>query len=141
MKWIDIPPAWLFACMILAYWLPGGVPKLSLVGGAIVLVGLALMVLAIIEMRRHRTTPIPHMQPDALVSSGIFAFSRNPIYLGDLIVLFGVSLRWGSVIGILLIPVLFWILQKRFIEAEEARLRAHFGSKFDSYCSKTRRWL
>jgi len=105
------------------------------------LIGLALMVLAILEMRRKKTTPIPHMEADALVSSGIFAFSRNPIYLGDLIVLFGLSLRWGSLIGLLLIPALYYVLQKRFIEAEEGRLRAKFGTEFDDYCTQTRRWL
>lgn len=141
MKWIDIPPVWLLGCLVIAYWLPFGLPQLGFIGGVIVLFGLALMIMAILEMRRFKTTPIPHMEADALVSSGVFAISRNPIYLGDLIVLFGLSLRWGSLIGILLIPVLFFILEKRFIEAEEARLRAKFGPDFENFCIQTRRWL
>lgn len=141
MKWIDIPPVWLLGCLIVAYRLPFGLPAMPVVGAVIVAVGLILIVLAIYEMRKHKTTPIPHMEADALVSTGIFAYSRNPIYLGDLIVLLGLSLRWGSLIGILLIPALYWILKTNFIVPEEDRLKARFGSKFVDYCVNTRRWL
>lgn len=141
MKWLDIPPVWLVASLIITYWLPIGLPAMPMIGGLIVLIGLALMILAVWEMKRHRTTPIPHMEADALVLSGVFAYSRNPIYLGDVLVLFGLSLRWGALIGLLLIPVLIWILQTRFIKPEENRLRAKFGDAFEYYCTQTRRWV
>ena len=141
MKWLDIPPVWLVVSLIIAYWLPYGLPKSSLLGGATVFVGIGLMILAVWEMRRHRTTPIPHMEADALVSSGIFAYSRNPIYLGDVLVLFGLSLRWGGFLALLLIPILMWVLQSRFIKPEEDRLRAKFGDAFEYYCTQTRRWV
>ena len=141
MKWIDLPPVWLLACLAVAYALPFGLVKLPLIGSAFVIAGVVLMVLALAEMRRYRTTPIPHMEADALVTSGIFAFSRNPIYLGDLLVLLGLSFRSGSLIGIALVPILFWVLKTRFILPEEARLEARFGEKFAYYCTQTRRWL
>jgi len=141
MKWIDIPPVWLIACMVAAYCLPFGIPAFPALGAYIIALGIIPMILAVWEMHRHRTTPIPHMEADALVTTGIFAYSRNPIYLGDLIVLFGFSLRWGSLFGLLLLPALYWVLKTRFIAAEESRLNARFGSKFVHYCTQVRRWL
>lgn len=140
LKWIDIPPVWLIAHLVVAYWLPFGLPAFPLLGGAIALIGVALMVLAVFEMRRHRTTPIPHMEADHLVTTGIFAHSRNPIYTGDVLVLAGLSIAWGSLPGVLLILSLVWILYSRFIRPEEARLLAKFADQFEDYCAQVRRW-
>lgn len=145
MKWIDIPPVWLALCLVLT-WLSGalwqaGHPLLSVVGTGLVVLGLALMVAAVWEMARRRTTPIPHMQPSALVSSGVFGLSRNPIYLGDALVLIGLALRWHAPLGLLLVPLFVWVIHRRFIFAEEARLSAAFGAEFDAYRRRTRRWI
>ncbi len=143
MKWIDIPPVWLFGFAILTLLSKSVISMTAfpLVGGVVVLVGLALMVAAVLRMWQAKTTPIPHMQPSALVADGIFAFSRNPIYLGDAIVLGGLAIRWGAPLGLLLIPAFVWVIAQRFIKAEEARLQAGFGAAFADYCKKTRRWL
>jgi protein-S-isoprenylcysteine O-methyltransferase Ste14 len=143
MKWIDIPPVWLLGTLILA-WVTGrgaAFAGLGLVGGVLVLAGLALMVAAVLQMMAARTTPIPHMQPQALVSTGIFGLSRNPIYLGDVLVLAGCCLRWGAWSGLVLVPLLVWVLTVRFIRPEEARLRAAFGPAFDAYAARTGRWI
>lgn len=141
LKWIDIPPMWLLAHLAVTFSFPFGLPRLTLFGAALVCAGVALMVLALLEMRRHRTTPIPHMEAQALVTKGIFAFSRNPIYLGDVLVLAGVSLYLGSLVGANLILVLIWVLHVRFIAPEEARLKARFGADFDAFARQTRRWI
>lgn len=143
MKWIDIPPVWLlgFAILTLLSKPVISMTAFPLVGGAVVLVGLALMVAAVLRMWQAKTTPIPHMQPSALVADGIFAFTRNPIYLGDAIVLGGLAIRWGAPVGLLLIPAFVWVITQRFIKAEEARLEAGFGAAFDDYRKKTRRWF
>lgn len=151
LKWIDIPPVWLAGFAVLAWWggqaaamvLPAAVlshPLLDLLGGLLVGAGLLLMVLAVFEMRRARTTPIPHMQPTALVTSGIFARSRNPIYLGDALVLAGLALRWGWP-ALILVPLFMAVIHDRFIRAEEARLNSTFGPGFTAWAAKTRRWL
>ncbi len=142
MKWIDLPPIWLLAFAVLT-WFSKTILTLPLptwLGTGLVIFGIALMVLAVLQMTRKRTTPIPHMQPSALVDDGIFGFSRNPIYLGDAIVLAGLSLRWDAPLGLLLVPVFMWVIQTRFIIAEEARLRDAFGPAFVAYQAKTRRW-
>ena len=75
------------------------------------------------------------------MTGGIFRFSRNPIYLADLLILCGFALIWGRVLGFLLVPVLAILLQRRFILPEEARMREKFGAAFDAYVAQTRRWL
>jgi protein-S-isoprenylcysteine O-methyltransferase Ste14 len=66
-------------------------------GVGLVMVGLILMGLAVTEMRMKKTTVLPHLQASHLVRTGIFARTRNPIYLGDVFVLVGCILWWGGV--------------------------------------------
>lgn len=145
MKWIDLPPIWLAVCLACVWFAPkveAYLPAQPVVGAAFVGLGLLLMCLAVFEMRRHRTTVIPHLNASALVSSGIFAVTRNPIYLGDVLVLIGVTLRWQAHPALfLLVPVFIIIIRLRFIGPEENRLKAAFGDAFSTYCDKTRRWL
>ena len=77
----------------------------------------------------------------ALITTGIFRLSRNPIYLADLLILTGVSLIWGKFIGLILVPLLGWVLFRRFISGEEARLREIFGEEYTAYTARTRRWI
>lgn len=148
MKWLDLPPIWLALMAFLTWHSRGPLGAFSFgsraadwIGAALVLIGIVLMVLAILRMRAHRTTPIPHMSPNALVTDGIFAISRNPIYLGDLLILTGLILRWNAPLAIPLVFLFQFILVRRFILPEEARMKEHFGAEFDQYAQKTRRWL
>ena len=147
MKWIDIPPVWLLAHLgavwLLAPYLPlgFGFAWVGVFGTLLLIGGLSLMLMAVYEMHRAKTTPIPHMQPSALVSSGVFGLSRNPIYLGDALILAGVVLRADAPLLLVLVPVFMWIIARRFISAEEGRLRSAFGAAFEDYSQKTRRWL
>lgn len=111
-------------------------PGLILIG-----LGVALMVWAVATMWRHRTTVIPHRSASALVTDGPFALSRNPIYLGDAMVLLGWAGLWGAVWGLLLLPAFVFIINRRFILAEEARLREGFGHAFTRWSQRVRRWL
>lgn len=142
----DYPPVWLAGCAAAAFGLarivPGGFGGLGFwPGNALIVAGVALMVLAAARMLHARTTIIPHEAPAALVTGGIFALTRNPIYLGDVLVLLGLVLRWDALIALPLVPVLGLVLQKRFILPEEGRLRAAFGAAFKAYGARTRRWI
>lgn len=145
MKWIDLPPVWLAACAAVVWFtpkVPAYVPAQAWVGALFVLAGLILMGLAVWEMVKHRTTVVPHMTASALVQTGIFARSRNPIYLGDVLVLAGLILRWNAhAVAWVLIPLFIWVITKRFIQPEEARLTRHFGESFTDYANATRRWV
>ncbi|MEM9843650.1 MAG: isoprenylcysteine carboxylmethyltransferase family protein [Pseudomonadota bacterium] len=148
MKWIDLPPVWLAATLGLVYlqarFLSLGMGFggwAGITGGVLVATGLGLILAAIWEMQRHKTTPVPHMVPTALVTTGIFAWSRNPIYLGDALILTGLILRWDAVLSLLLVPGFVWLIERRFILAEEARCQTAFGEAFARYMSRTRRWI
>lgn len=149
MKWLDIPPVWLLFALVLAYWvgqadlfgLSLAHPVTDILAAFLIGAGVILMLLAITEMRRQKTTVIPHLEADRLVQSGIFKRSRNPIYLGDVLILAGFILRWDAIAALPLIPVLFWILETRFVLPEEDRLRRKFRQEFHIYTTKTRRWL
>ncbi len=149
MKWVDLPPVWLVGFGMLT-WLQAtrfpmglsfGGAWADFAGGVLVGGGLLLMLLALYELRRHRTTPIPHLEADRLVTTGIFSRSRNPIYLGDALVLTGLILRWDAVLSLPLVPLFVWVIETRFIVGEENRLRRKFRADFARYCQKTRRWI
>lgn len=149
MKWIDIPPVWLFLALIITWAIstvqPGflavGGPITQLLGGLLVGGGLVLILLAAAEMRKKRTTIVPHLEAAHLVSTGIFSRSRNPIYLGDALILAGLALRWEAPIAVLLVPLFVGTITQRFIIPEEDRLRVKFRDDFARYCQKTRRWV
>lgn len=148
LKWIDMPPVWLAGLLVLAWMQATHYPMAldfggawsDLAGGLLVGGGILLIVLAAAEFRHHRTTIVPHQVPERLIQSGIFSRSRNPIYLGDALILAGLILRWDAVLSLPLIPVFVWIIEKRFIFPEEDRLRRTFRADFARYCEKTRRW-
>ena len=149
MKWIDIPPVWLFLALLITWgfsnvqpsFLAVGGPITELLGGLLVGGGLVLILLAAAEMRKKRTTIIPHMEAAHLVTTGIFARSRNPIYLGDALILAGLALRWEAPLAVLLVPLFVGTITQRFIIPEEDRLRVKFRADFARYCQKTRRWV
>lgn len=149
MKWIDTPPVWLAIFIVAAYnigrFQPAGLSFrwgiFDLLAGLLIGGGIVLMLLAVYEMRLQRTTFIPHREADHLVQSGIFKRTRNPIYLGDLMVLSGLVLRFDAPLALPLIPIFLWLIEKRFVLPEEDRLRRKFRADFARYCTKTRRWL
>ncbi len=143
MKWIDLPPVWLFVCLLLTWLSPWRLPVQGLVvpGLVLIAVGAALTIAALKEFKKAETTVVPHQSPDALITEGIYRWTRNPIYLADILVLLGFALMWGKVLGLLLVPLFMWILDRRFIRGEEERLRTAFGAAFEAYAEKTRRWI
>ncbi len=143
MKWIDLPPVWTVAALATTWLAPlvtpwGASPWIGrmLLGAAAVLIAASL-----VEFARARTTVIPRQNPSALITTGIFRLSRNPIYLADLLILAGFALIWGKLLGFILVPVLAWVLIRRFINGEEARLMVAFGEEYGAYTTRTRRWI
>ena len=149
MKWLDLPPVWLAGALVLAWVQSARFPMGLTFGGAwsdffgglLVGGGLLLMLLAFVEFRKHKTTFVPHETPTSLIQTGIFSRTRNPIYLGDALVLAGLILRWDAVLALPLIPLFVWVIEKRFIIPEEDRMRRVFRAEFARYTSKTRRWV
>lgn len=142
----DLPQAWLvpfaLAGLALGRLLPLELPgALRLSGWLLIGAGLALMLWAAVTMRRARTTVMPGRRPDALVTHGPFRFSRNPIYLGDLLLLAGLMLAADALAGLMLLPGFIYLLQARFIQREEQTILAAYGAEFENYRARVRRWL
>lgn len=148
LRYVDLPPVWLAACLGITCWLSEtrpfglafGQDWLGLPGGLLVGAGVLLIGLAVIELRKWRTTLMPGETPSHLVQSGIYKRSRNPIYLGDLLILGGMVLYWDAPLALPLVPLLFWVLETRFVIPEENRMRREFRQMFFSYTTKTNRW-
>jgi protein-S-isoprenylcysteine O-methyltransferase Ste14 len=76
-----------------------------------------------------------------LVTDGFFALSRNPLYVGNILVLFGLFIIWNTIV-LYLVGVPFVLLgYKGIVAAEEAFLRKKFGAGYDDYCRTTNRWI
>lgn len=144
---IDLPPLWLALFAGLAWAQATALPVGGFgawggpAGAALILAGIATMAAAFVEFRRHRTSVVPHQTPRALITTGIYRLSRNPIYLADALILAGLCLRWDAVPSLLLVPVFMGVVTARFIRPEEARLAAGFGPAFAAWAEGTRRWL
>jgi protein-S-isoprenylcysteine O-methyltransferase Ste14 len=142
---VDFPPVWLagFAALggICAWVFPVALPYGRIVGGGLVIVALILMASAVAQLMIARTTVIPGRDPARMVTTGLFCFSRNPIYLADALLLSGLYLYWGALVAMPLVALFMQVLTRRFIVPEEARLRQIFGAEFNAYKSRTRRWI
>ncbi|WP_240783895.1 methyltransferase family protein [Tabrizicola caldifontis] len=110
-------------------------------GKVLVLLGALIMAAAVTQMALRRTTVIPRRMPSTLVTTGLFSFSRNPIYLADAIILLGAILWMDAILALPLLASFTWLIQTRFIIEEEARLTAAFGPEFGLWAARTRRWL
>ena len=139
---LDIPPVWLGLALAVSWalsrlwaWpLPG-------IGLALIGLGLALMLAAVAQMLASRTTFIPRRNPSALVTTGVFRISRNPIYLADAVILTGAILYWGALIALPVTPAFMSLIMQRYIKDEENRLQAGFGAEYSTWAARVGRWL
>lgn len=113
----------------------------QLVGLLLAAMGIALMMWAAATLSRARTSLMPGVSPKALVTWGPFRFSRNPVYLGDLLLLTGLLIAFDALAGVVMVPFFAWLLFDRFIRQEERLIEARFGADFRVYMLNTRRWI
>lgn len=114
---------------------------LQAAGVFLAMVATALYVTAFREMSRARTAILPHRQASHLVTSGPFKLSRNPIYLGNVVLLSALGLVLGSTWMFVVALVAGYAEQKLGIEREEAHLEHRFGKAWRDYRKKVRRWI
>jgi protein-S-isoprenylcysteine O-methyltransferase Ste14 len=106
-----------------------------------ILLGLAVATVAERQFKRAGTAVKPFEPSSALVTGGVFRLSRNPMYLGLVLVLFGLGIALGSAIPFVVVPVFVWSITVRFIGPEEKLMTEQFGDDYEAYKSKVRRWL
>lgn len=103
--------------------------------------GLILMLLTGWELYKHRTTVNPYSSASHLCISGIFAYSRNPIYVGDWLLLIAASVWFKTYWPLIFSPLVWLIIRYGVIRHEEEHLATKFGQQYWDYQCSVRRWL
>ena len=111
----------------------------SLIAGT----GIAIDLVSIGAFFRHKTTvnPLTPSKTNTLVVEGLYRFSRNPMYLGMLMMLTGWALWLGNPLNVIFLALFVWMLNEVQIKPEERALRDKFGEDYDAYCRRVRRWI
>ena len=125
------------------FFLTENTQALTLLSYVLFLLGFGILFSAARSFKKHKTTinPIKIETASSLVVSGIFSYSRNPMYLGMALILLGLSLKF-NLIGGLIFTTLFILFITNFqIKPEEKAMQKIFGEEFLSYKNKVRRWL
>jgi protein-S-isoprenylcysteine O-methyltransferase Ste14 len=113
----------------------------NLVGGIPVVFGVWINISADQALKRARTTVKPFEEPAVLIQEGIYRVSRNPMYLGFVSILIGISILLGTVspfIVVLLFPLLMELI---YIRIEERMLAEKFGVQWEQYRARVRKWI
>jgi protein-S-isoprenylcysteine O-methyltransferase Ste14 len=112
-------------------------------GLALALVGLGFSGAGVIAFRRVRTTINPHKPSAAssLVSGGVYHITRNPMYLGLLLLLLGWAAFLSNPLALLLVPVFVLYINRFQINPEERALSSLFGGEYAAYKRSVRRWI
>jgi len=142
------PPLVMLAHLLAAFllnWLlplPFAFPKpFEWLGYILVFTGLGFAFSAVSQFGKIHTTLDPHGSVSAIIISGPYRFSRNPIYLGFVCTLIGLPLAFGNYWGVILSPLLMILMVQLVIKHEEAYLEKKFGDEYTSFKSHVRRWL
>ncbi|MEZ4438276.1 MAG: isoprenylcysteine carboxylmethyltransferase family protein [Polyangiaceae bacterium] len=116
-------------------------PVTWVIGAAAILCASLLLVSAPGLFLVHRTTIIPHATSRALVTSGPFRLTRNPMYLALAVAYVGVALTLNITWPLLMLGVPLWIVHTKIIPREEWALTQAFGDEYGEYKKRVRRWL
>jgi len=130
----------------LAHLTPGltvALPYRGVAAAALLLAGLAVTLAGVVEFRRARTTVDPTRpdQASAVVTGGVYARTRNPMYLGFLLGLAAWAAWLGNLPACLALPAFVKYMNRFQIAPEERLLRAKFGAPYEAYLLRVRRWL
>jgi protein-S-isoprenylcysteine O-methyltransferase Ste14 len=148
---LKVPPPVVVLFIAMLMWLvTWAVPQIGfafpgyvVIVAALALVGTITIVLGVASFRRVKTTLNP-MKPEAstsLVTSGVYKFTRNPMYLGLLLILAGWAIFLSNLLAFLLLPAFVFYMNRFHIEPEERALRSMFPEEFVDYECRVRRWL
>lgn len=138
-----LPIGAIAAGALLNLWFPHwplGLPWM-IAGGSLFAAGAIFSAWALLQMRRHRTTPSPFGAATALLSTGPYRITRNPLYLSILLIQIAVALAFGLAGTLALLPLSWLLLDHFVIPREEAFLRAAFPAEFADYSARVRRWI
>ena len=119
------------------------IPNQNLISLIIFLIGMLILIKPIFKFIKSKTTidPIKFKKVNKLITSGIYKYSRNPMYLGLLMIVISTSILYLNILSITT-PIIFYFWINRFqIKREEIFLTEKFGKEYLLYMTKTRRWI
>ena len=116
-------------------------PVARLLGISVVIVSVALLLLAIMEIAGAKTAFDLRKPTTRIVTSGIFCITRNPVYLSMILLVIGIGLALNSVWSILLAAPMGSVFYLTIISPEERYLEGKFGDAHRAYCAEAPRWL
>lgn len=116
-------------------------PPLAYAGIIIVFLGIALSAISAGMFVKADTGLLPFEEATALVTGGIFQFTRNPMYVGMFLMVFGSAFLMGSVGALIPLLIFMLIIRFNFVAGEERFMEAAFGQHYLDYKSKVRRWI
>jgi protein-S-isoprenylcysteine O-methyltransferase Ste14 len=143
-----LPPTWLLISVLLMIslhfllpfaWLIS--PVWNLLGILPIGAGIIINLAADREFHLQRTTVRPFDEPSALVTNGVFRFSRNPMYLGFDLILFGVAVLLRTLSPYFVLFAFTLLINSVYIPFEERSLAIKFGHIWESYRLRVRRWI
>lgn len=110
-------------------------------GTLVIIAGIAQFVASVSLFVRKKTDIRPGGMPTSLIAEGPYRYTRNPIYLANMMVLLGVCLLLGSLVPFIVLPLYFAIVNTFIVPFEERRLISIFGQQYRGYQIRVRRWL
>ncbi|MGH7533145.1 MAG: methyltransferase family protein [Gemmatimonadales bacterium] len=113
----------------------------NIAGVILVLVGALVMASALIRFRRAGTSPVPVRPATALLLTGPYRWTRNPMYLGLMIAYLGGGVLLRSWWAVIFLPFVWWVMNAYVIAREERYLDATFGDAYRTYRAEVRRWI
>lgn len=141
------PPVYLLFCLVLIAVLAFVFPQMRILGLPSVICGI-MMVLSGIGLNiwawlffKRAGTPEDYAEPTALVKDGPYRFSRNPMHVGGILLVLGVSLMTGNVVTLIAPVILYVIMRVVFVPFEERMMEDIFGNEFLDYKKDVRRWI
>jgi len=144
------PPLFFFVCLgfgfLLEYFLPIHPISLSLiprviVGCIFVLISGYFAASAFVVLIKNKTSFDTSKSTTKIVTDGSFRFSRNPLYLSLLLLLFGIAVLMFSIWLFFTIPILYILFLFKAVKPEESYLSQKFGEEYLEYSAKVRRWV
>lgn len=143
-----VPPVYLLAALILMAGFDRLLPLMRFIappysraGFVLILLGLLLAAVSAGALHKVGTPVIPFKKATTLVTGGFYRYTRNPMYLGMVLILLGASLLFGTLGALIPIPFFIWAIEAGFIRAEERFLQEIFGEEYLRYKQRVRRWL
>ena len=114
---------------------------IATLGGAVIAIGLAIDIFAARHLLRSDTELLPHRPACKLIDDGPFRFSRNPIYLGNGLIILGAAVLFANAWLAIALRVYWLLVTQLAIKPEERHLAALFGEEWQSYKRRTPRWF